>query len=88
MSTDVNTRLLERAAAQIDYWEGTMHARIIQRDIEANDLEALRYHVQDAEAHQAIQEDNAPPEAPDKPKPHVFDIILGPHEVLGDKDVF
>lgn len=58
MSNNVNTNLLERAADLIDYWEGTVHARVLERDIDANDLEALKYHVSQAEAEMQMQEDN------------------------------
>ena len=40
-----------------EYWTGTMHARILERDIEANDLEALRYHLVQAEHEMKMQED-------------------------------
>jgi hypothetical protein len=57
MSKEQNTLLLERASEQIDYWTGTMHARVIEADIDRDDLEALREHVVQAEREMAIQED-------------------------------
>lgn len=62
MSNEVNTRLLERASEMIDYWEGTMHARILERDIASNDLEALQYHVAQAEAECSREEHPIPGE--------------------------
>lgn len=56
MSNQVNTELLERAAVQIDYWEGTLIAKSLRRDIETNDLEQLKYDLAKAEA-QAAQEE-------------------------------
>ena len=52
-----NTELLERAAEALEYWTGTMHGRIIERDLKSNDLEALSYHLRQAEAEMQIQED-------------------------------
>ena len=57
MSNNVNTELLERAADMIDYWAGTLHERILTRDIDSNDLEALAYHVAQSEAEMRLQED-------------------------------
>lgn len=57
MSTETNTRLYERAQEAISYWEGTMWERILLRDMKAVDLEALKYHVSEAEKEQAVQED-------------------------------
>lgn len=56
MSVDTNTELLERAAEMIDYWEGTLHARLIEADIDSGDLESLRYHVTVAEGQASQQE--------------------------------
>ena len=53
-----NDNLMERAAEAMDEWQGTMWARVIERDLEVNDLEALKYHLAQAEAEQAIQESN------------------------------
>lgn len=57
MSDTTNDDLLDRARELIDYWTGTLHARTLQRDIDARDLESLQVHVHDAAAEQAIQED-------------------------------
>jgi hypothetical protein len=59
MSNVTNDILMDRAREQCEYWTGTMHERIIQRDIEANDLEALHYHVAEAEKEMHMQEDEA-----------------------------
>lgn len=58
MSNTVNDTLIERAREQQSYWESTVWDRIIQRDLDANDLEALRYHVAQAEKEMAMQEDH------------------------------
>lgn len=57
MSTEANIELLERAQEMIDYFENELPARVIARDIEANDLEALRAHVTEAEATMGMQEE-------------------------------
>lgn len=49
MSDEVNVRLFERAAEQIDYWENTLHSRLIQQALDANDLDELRRYVKEAE---------------------------------------
>ena len=50
MSNLVNTELFERAAEMVTYFEGKLPAKVIEQDLKHNDLEALRYHVADAEA--------------------------------------
>lgn len=49
MSHQVNSELFERAAEMVDYWEGTLHAEYIKRDLEANDLNQLMIDVTMAE---------------------------------------
>jgi len=56
MSEEVNTLLLERAAEMLDYYEGTTIAKVIQADLDRDDLESLYMHVCKAEA-QAAQEE-------------------------------
>ena len=58
MSNIQNDNLFERAEEQLEYWTNTMWARVIEADIDRNDLEALSYHVNEAEREMAIQEDN------------------------------
>lgn len=58
MSNKVNDELMERAKESMDYWEGTLHTRLIQRALDSNDLEALKYHITNAEREMAIQEDS------------------------------
>lgn len=53
MSTEVNTLLFERAAEQIDRWEGTIMAKMIEYDLETEDLDQLSVHVSEAEALEA-----------------------------------
>lgn len=56
MSNQANTQLMERAQEAMEYWTGTMHERVLQRDIDSGDVEALRYHLVEAEREMAIQE--------------------------------
>lgn len=58
MSTQVNTQLLERAADCIDYFDGKMPAKLIEKDLETNDLESLLVHVTQAEKMIMEQESN------------------------------
>ena len=57
MSNLINDKLLEEAYEMTEYWAGTMWERMIQRDIECLDLDALKYHVNEARKEMAIQED-------------------------------
>jgi hypothetical protein len=50
MSNEINTRLFERASEMIDYWTGTMHAKLIQNSLDMNDLEQLEADVKRAES--------------------------------------
>lgn len=59
MSNLSNTILMERAADVIDYFEGKIIAKIIETDLDRNDLESLEKHVNEAEAEIAIQEFNS-----------------------------
>lgn len=47
---EVNNILLDRASEMYEYWVGTPIARVIERDVAQNDLDALRAHVLKAEA--------------------------------------
>lgn len=58
MSNNVNTELLERASELIENYNGGLWDRILQRDIDAGDLDALKYHVHEAEAQKAIEDEN------------------------------
>jgi hypothetical protein len=57
MSNKVNDALLEKAADLMEYWSGTMHDRIIARDLASSDLEALKYHVDLAWKEMQLQEE-------------------------------
>lgn len=57
MSNQVNTLLLEQAGDLIDYYEGTYVARVLRRDVEANDLEALKFHVSEYQAQRFMEEE-------------------------------
>lgn len=59
MSNQVNTELIERVQELCDYWSGTMHERLLQRDLDADDLEALKYHADIAWREMKLQEDEA-----------------------------
>jgi len=48
----------KRVDEQLDYWVGTLHARLIERALDFSDHEAVLYHLRNAEAEQSIQEDN------------------------------
>lgn len=56
MSNTTNELLLERAAEMVDYWEGTLHARIILQALDTGDLDLVRQHVVEAEAEASRQE--------------------------------
>lgn len=56
MSNNYNEELLERAAEAIDYFGDTTISKILEADIERNDLEGLVAHVAIAEAQMAQQE--------------------------------
>lgn len=58
MSNNSNSNLFERAQELLEYWDGTMWARVIERDINENDLEALYYHCAQAEKERSIQDDD------------------------------
>lgn len=48
--------IMEAAEEMLEYWDGTMWARVIERDLQTDDLEALHYHVSQAEKERSIQE--------------------------------
>jgi hypothetical protein len=56
MSTEANTILMERAADMIDLWEGKMPAKLIEKALDENDLDALYKYVKDAESLAAQEE--------------------------------
>lgn len=56
MSEQVNTDSHEKAAILIDYFENELPARLIEQDLASGDLEALRFHVNDAWAMMVMQE--------------------------------
>lgn len=49
--------LQQRVSKQLEYWSGTLHSRLMQRAMDTEDLEALKYHLTEAEREYAIQED-------------------------------
>ena len=58
MSNQTNTLLLEWAGELMEYFTGTVAERVLQRDIDAGDLEALRFHVSEYAAQKAIEDDH------------------------------
>lgn len=50
MSNSVNDRLLDRAGEMVSYWSGTLHAELIEKALEVNDLELLYEAVTKAES--------------------------------------
>lgn len=50
MSNNINSQLFERAAECISYFEGKLPAKLIQKDLDNNDLESLFQHVKEAES--------------------------------------
>lgn len=58
MSNSTNEILLERAASLITD-AGTMWDRILEADIDRNDLEALRYHIDKLEGELALEHDES-----------------------------
>lgn len=57
MANQSNTNIMERAQSVLEELTGTIWERIIERDIDANDLESLKYHVTLAEAELSIEDD-------------------------------
>jgi len=57
MSNQTNDILLDLTNDMLEYWTGTMWERVIQRDLDAKDLDALKYHVNEAYKEYCIQED-------------------------------
>lgn len=56
MSNLQNDILMERVHDLLEYWAGTMHQRILDRDLNANDMEALQYHSDQAWKEMMLQE--------------------------------
>jgi len=56
MSNNTNQQLMDRAREMCDYFQDKLPAQLIERDIKANDLESLAYHVAQAEGEAARQE--------------------------------
>ena len=54
-----NQDIIERVERAIEYWEGTMHARILIQALLSEDYESLEYLVNIAENEMALQEDMA-----------------------------
>jgi hypothetical protein len=47
--------IMQRAEKALDYWDaGTMWARLIERDLDANDIEALEFHLKEAESEMEV----------------------------------
>lgn len=48
MSNEVNDLIIEQAQEMIDYWEGTVIADVLRRDLAVQDLENLSKHTKEA----------------------------------------
>ena len=48
MSNKINDELYDKALEVMEYFTGTLIERTIQRDLDSDDLEALKYHVDNA----------------------------------------
>lgn len=59
MSNLTMDNLIDDARELMEYWTGTMWERVLQRDINAYDWEALNYHCKQAAAEMTLQEDSA-----------------------------
>lgn len=69
MSNQTNDLLIIWANELMEYFTGTYVERVLQRDIDANDLESLRYHVSEYAAQKAIEDDNGLVPMPDTSEP-------------------
>lgn len=58
MSNSSNEALYDLAREFMEEFTGTLWERVIERDIAASDLEALKYHLSEAKKELAIQEEN------------------------------
>jgi hypothetical protein len=57
MSDYIADKLYDQVAELVSYWEGTLWARMLERDLDTNDMEALHFHAQQAYAEMRLQED-------------------------------
>jgi hypothetical protein len=57
MSNQANTDLLERVEELMEYWEGTLHEKLLRQALDSNDLEQLAYIARQAENEMRLQED-------------------------------
>ena len=56
MSNSTNDILMEKVHDLMEYWAGTLWERIMQRDLDADDMEALQYHADLAWKEMMLQE--------------------------------
>jgi hypothetical protein len=59
MSNTTNSNLIEQANELMEYFTGTYVERVIQRDVESGDLEALRFHIAEYEAQINFERDES-----------------------------
>lgn len=57
MSFINNELLYDRAREVMEYFTNTMWERVIQRDLDSDDLEALAHHIKEAEAQMRHEEE-------------------------------
>jgi hypothetical protein len=62
MSDYIADKLYDQVAELVSYWEGTLWARMLERDLDTNDMEALHFHAQQAYAEMQLQESYNPGE--------------------------
>jgi len=81
MSNNENTRLFERAAECLSYFEGKLPAKLIQHDLDNDDLESLNQHVNEFERLMTEMEY--------QPEPITDETISAWGEsIIGSNDVF
>jgi hypothetical protein len=65
VSNKINDELIERVEELMEYWTGTMWERVLRRDLDTNDLEALQFHLVESYREMAIQENYPIQDMPD-----------------------
>lgn len=81
MYDTLEVELQNRVSKQLEYWSGTMHERLIQRAMDSNDTEALKYHVTEAEREYAMQEDS-----PIIHMPYMNSALVNLNRIYGKSD--
>lgn len=58
MYDNLEPEIRDRVSKMMEYWSGTLHTRLLQRALDENDMEAIKYHLREAEAEYSLQEDD------------------------------